>query len=124
MERIGAPEGYRRPVLADNGLGLAASCELIAGGKNLRMSPNLVSAPYSATPEPATPPSGWRPTPLRGRGAGRGSSHRSRTFEVEGHHYALVRITDLKPDSSHEYAAVCWTARGSGRRKATDSLRP
>ncbi|HEV8223934.1 MAG TPA: alkaline phosphatase D family protein, partial [Rubrobacteraceae bacterium] len=32
------------------------------------------------------------------------SPHRSRTFEVEGHHYALVRITDLKPDSSHEYA--------------------
>ncbi len=29
--------------------------------------------------------------------------HRSRTFRVEGHHYALVRITDLEPGSSHEY---------------------
>ena len=35
-----------------------------------------------------------------------GSSHRSRTFEVEGHHYALVRITGLKPGSSHEYAVA------------------
>jgi hypothetical protein len=33
-----------------------------------------------------------------------GSSHRSRTFEVEGHHYALVQITSLKPGSSYEYA--------------------
>ena len=32
------------------------------------------------------------------------SSHRSRTFEVEGHHYALVQITSLKPGSSYEYA--------------------
>src|SRR5215210_3249748 len=32
-----------------------------------------------------------------------GSSHRSRTFSVEGHHYALVVITDLEPGSSHEY---------------------
>jgi hypothetical protein len=35
-----------------------------------------------------------------------GSSHRSHTFEVEGHHYALVRITGLKPGSSHEYAVA------------------
>ena len=33
-----------------------------------------------------------------------GSSHRSSTFTVEGHHYALVRITDLEPGSSHEYS--------------------
>ncbi|MDQ3999704.1 MAG: alkaline phosphatase family protein, partial [Actinomycetota bacterium] len=26
-----------------------------------------------------------------------GSSHRSRTFSVEGHHYALVLITGLTP---------------------------
>ena len=31
-------------------------------------------------------------------------SHRSHTFAVEGHHYALVRITDLEPGSAHEYA--------------------
>jgi hypothetical protein len=35
-----------------------------------------------------------------------GSSHCSRTFSVEGHHYALVRITGLKPGSSHEYAVT------------------
>ena len=34
------------------------------------------------------------------------SLHRSRTFSVEGHHYALVRITGLKPGSSHEYAVT------------------
>ena len=31
-------------------------------------------------------------------------SHRSHTFAVEGHHYALVLITDLEPGSAHEYA--------------------
>ena len=35
-----------------------------------------------------------------------GSSHRSHTFSVEGHHYALVRITGLEPGSSHEYAVT------------------
>jgi hypothetical protein len=35
-----------------------------------------------------------------------GSPHRSRTFRVEGHHYALVRITDLEPGSSYEYAVT------------------
>jgi hypothetical protein len=35
-----------------------------------------------------------------------GSLHRSRTFSVEGHHYALVRITDLEPGSSYEYAVT------------------
>src|SRR3712207_1510720 len=33
-----------------------------------------------------------------------GASHRSRTFHVEGHHYALVRITNLEPGSSYEYS--------------------
>jgi hypothetical protein len=33
-----------------------------------------------------------------------GSTHRSRTFHVDGHHYALVRITGLRPGSSYEYA--------------------
>src|SRR5215216_4712733 len=32
--------------------------------------------------------------------------HCSRTFEVEGHHYALVQITGLEPGSSHEYAVT------------------
>ncbi len=35
-----------------------------------------------------------------------GASHRSRTFEVEGHHYALVRITGLEPGSSYEYSVA------------------
>jgi hypothetical protein len=35
-----------------------------------------------------------------------GSPHRSSTFGVEGHHYALVRITDLEPGSSYEYAVA------------------
>src|SRR3712207_741420 len=33
-----------------------------------------------------------------------GSPHSSRTFGVEGHHYALVVITDLEPGSSYEYS--------------------
>lgn len=32
--------------------------------------------------------------------------HRARTFEVEGHHYALVRITDLEPGETFEYAVT------------------
>ncbi len=35
-----------------------------------------------------------------------GSSHRSCSFEVEGHHYALVRIAGLKPSSSYEYSVA------------------
>jgi hypothetical protein len=34
------------------------------------------------------------------------SPHRSRTFEVEGHHYALIRVAGLEPGSSHEYAVA------------------
>lgn len=33
-----------------------------------------------------------------------GSRYYSYTFEIEGHHYALVRITGLKPGSSYEYS--------------------
>src|SRR3954462_8256365 len=29
--------------------------------------------------------------------------HRCRTFEIEGHHYALVTITDLEPGETYEY---------------------
>ena len=47
-----------------------------------------------------------------------GLPHRSPTFTVEGHHYALVRVTDLEPASSYEYAvaldgASVWPERNS-----------
>ncbi|HEX5913696.1 MAG TPA: fibronectin type III domain-containing protein, partial [Rubrobacter sp.] len=29
--------------------------------------------------------------------------HRASTFEIEGHHYTLVRITDLAPGKTYEY---------------------
>jgi hypothetical protein len=29
--------------------------------------------------------------------------HRAHTFEIEGHHYALVQITDLEPGNAYEY---------------------
>jgi hypothetical protein len=32
-----------------------------------------------------------------------GASHRSRTFHVEDHHYALVRVSGLEPGGSYEY---------------------
>jgi hypothetical protein len=35
-----------------------------------------------------------------------GSTHHSRTFKVEGHHYALVRITGLEPGSCYEYSVA------------------
>ncbi len=34
------------------------------------------------------------------------SSHRCRTFEVEGHHYALVRVTGLSPGETYEYEVL------------------
>ncbi|MBA3471963.1 MAG: alkaline phosphatase family protein [Rubrobacter sp.] len=34
------------------------------------------------------------------------STHRARTFSVEGHHYALVRIRDLEPGSYYEYSVA------------------
>ncbi|QIN84787.1 alkaline phosphatase family protein [Rubrobacter tropicus] len=33
-----------------------------------------------------------------------GAAHRSPTFAVEGHHYALVRVTGLQPASLYEYS--------------------
>ena len=33
-----------------------------------------------------------------------GSPHRSRTFRVGDHHYALVRIEGLEPGSPYEYS--------------------
>jgi hypothetical protein len=29
--------------------------------------------------------------------------HTASTFEIEGHHYALVRLTDLEPGKTYEY---------------------
>ena len=29
--------------------------------------------------------------------------HTARTFEIEGHYYALVRLTDLEPGKTYEY---------------------
>ena len=29
--------------------------------------------------------------------------HTARTFEIEGHYYTLVRITDLEPGKTYEY---------------------
>ena len=47
-----------------------------------------------------------------------GSSHASRTFHVEGHHYALVRVTDLEPAKTYEYTVTLdgekvWPESGS-----------
>jgi len=35
-----------------------------------------------------------------------GSSHRARTFHVEGHYYALARVVGLEPGTSYEYSVV------------------
>src|SRR3712207_4525154 len=40
-----------------------------------------------------------------------GSSHSSRTFEVQGHHYAMVIITDLEAGAAYEYAVALDGAR-------------
>ncbi|MDQ4106721.1 MAG: alkaline phosphatase family protein [Actinomycetota bacterium] len=47
------------------------------------------------------------------------SSHRSQTFHVEGHHYALVHVEDLKPGNSYEYEVAlageqAWPEPNSG----------
>src|SRR5215207_9107352 len=47
-----------------------------------------------------------------------GSSHRSRTFRVGGHHYALVHVTGLEPGSWREYEVALdderrWPQSGS-----------
>ena len=35
-----------------------------------------------------------------------GSSHHARTFHVEGHHYALVRVVGLEPGTVYEYSVT------------------
>ena len=47
------------------------------------------------------------------------SSHRASTFHVEGHYYALVRVTDLTPGTAYEYSVTLggerrWPESGSG----------
>src|SRR5215203_385287 len=37
--------------------------------------------------------------------------HTARTFEIEGHHYALVRLTDLEPGKTYEYEVFLDGAR-------------
>ena len=48
-----------------------------------------------------------------------GESHRSRTFRVEGHHYALVHVPELEPGATYEYEVLLdgekrWPEAGSG----------
>ena len=59
--------------------------------------------------------------------------HQARTFEVAGHHYALVIIGDLRPGTEYEYqvaldGAVCWPEPGSdfppSVLRTTDPARP
>jgi hypothetical protein len=43
-----------------------------------------------------------------------GSSHHSHTFEIEGRHYTLGRITGLKPGASHESTRSRWWSYSNG----------
>jgi hypothetical protein len=73
------------------------------------MSPNLVLGPllrYAGARDATVWVETDAPCEVEVLVDGSGSSHRSHTFEVEGHHYTLVRITGLEPDSSHEYAVA------------------
>src|SRR3712207_6561278 len=71
------------------------------------MTPNLILGPLLRHVGP-TDATVWVETdsPCEVEVRVEGSPHRSRTFRIEGHHYALVRITDLKPDSSYEYTVT------------------
>ena len=74
---------------------------------NPRMSPNLKLGPllrYAGDTEATV----WVETdaPCTAKVTADGQEHRSRTFSVEGHYYALVRITGLEPGSSYEYSVA------------------
>ena len=69
------------------------------------MAPNLILGPllrYAGETNATV----WVETdgPCRVEVAADGLSGRSPTFTVEGHHYALVRLTDLEPSHSYEYS--------------------
>ena len=57
------------------------------------------SAPCCATSARTTRPSGSRPTPPATSRCAR-LRRRRRTFEVEGHHFALIHVTGLEPDEA------------------------
>ena len=89
-------------------------------GKNLGMTPNLILGPLLRHVG-STDATVWVETdsPCEVEVRVEGSPHRSHTFRVERHHYALVRITDLEPGSSYEYAVALdgeriWPAPGYG----------
>jgi hypothetical protein len=71
------------------------------------MSPNLVLGPllrYAGASDATVwveTDASYRVEELVG-----GSSHHSHTFEVEGRHYTLGRITGLKSGASHEHAVT------------------
>ncbi|HEV2743004.1 MAG TPA: alkaline phosphatase family protein, partial [Rubrobacter sp.] len=76
------------------------------------MSPNLILGPllrYAG----ATDATIWVETdaPCTVEVITDGLSHGSPTFTVEGHHYALVRLTGLQPASYHEYSVSLDGAR-------------
>jgi len=69
------------------------------------MTPNLILGPllrYAGTTDATV----WVETdaPCAVEVTTDGLAHHSPTFTVEGHHYALVRLTDLEPTSLHEYS--------------------
>ena len=71
------------------------------------MTPNLILGPllrYAGTTDATV----WVETDARCEVevTTDGLSHRSPTFTVEGHHYALVRLTGLEPASLHEYSVT------------------
>src|ERR687894_1606442 len=71
------------------------------------MTPNLILGPllrYAGTTDATI----WveTDTPCTVEVTTNGLSHNSPTFTVEGHHYALVRLTDLEPASIHEYSVT------------------
>ena len=71
------------------------------------MTPNLILGPllrYAGTTDATI----WVETdaPCEVEVATDGLSHGSPTFTVEGHHYALVRLTGLEPASFYEYAVT------------------
>ena len=79
----------------------------MAAGKNLDMAPNLVLGPllrYAGETDATV----WVETDAACEVTVvlAGAIYRSRTFCVEDHHYALIRVTGLDPGSSYEYSVT------------------